>query len=244
MKEMRKFRYLNNKGVMYLENGLYNDADKYFTKASEILSLSMSLKVRIADLIDLSYTRGVEDGTFQTVSEAYVEKSRTPSEVSTMTSEDFHSFENFNQTRRQQKDSSNNVIGRPYWLTDHEKTPTHSFISLLCIILYNLGLCYHRQGLVAGVSFRHRELHLGRAIQVYNIIQTMARNYRIPAPVLFLSLHNMSQIYHVNGDPKTGYNLSAEVSNILRILHNGKDGYEKVLLGMISLQPWAFASAA
>jgi hypothetical protein len=79
---------------------------------------------------------------------------------------------------------------------------------------------------------------------VYNIIQTMAKNYRMPAPVLFLSLHNMSQIYHVNGDPKTGYNLSSEVSNILRILHNGKDGYEKVLLGMISLQPWAFASAA
>jgi hypothetical protein len=232
---------------MYLENGLYEDADNYFKKAIEILSRSMNLKISLDALIDPLQTckKQCSCDSFEYPSlDSSVSKSHATSDVFDMPSELHHSLENSSQSGRKQIDSRNDVIGRPYWLTDHKKTPTHSFVSLLCIILYNHGLCYHRQGVSAGISFRHSKLHLGRAFQVYKLIQSMARNHRIPAPVLFLSLHNMSQIYHGNGDPKMGYVLSSQVSNILRILHDGKGGYERVLLGMISLQPWAFASAA
>eukprot|EP00545_Synedropsis_sp_CCMP1620_P003663 CAMPEP_0119006126 /NCGR_PEP_ID=MMETSP1176-20130426/2125_1 /TAXON_ID=265551 /ORGANISM="Synedropsis recta cf, Strain CCMP1620" /LENGTH=276 /DNA_ID=CAMNT_0006958013 /DNA_START=83 /DNA_END=913 /DNA_ORIENTATION=+ len=138
-------------------------------------------------------------------------------------------------------ESANYVIGRPWWLTEGHMS-SRSVVSLSSILLYNLGLNYHLQGLLDKKAAVESKMNLKRAMGVYQMAQRLA--WKAPGPILLLSLHNMSQIHFHRGNDRHGHALSREVCKILRVLHVGIDGYEKYYLRMLSLQSRILAPAA
>jgi hypothetical protein len=137
--------------------------------------------------------------------------------------------------------SASYVIGRPWWLTE-ENMRGHSMVSLSSILLYNLALNYHLQGLLDQKPIQKSKLNLNRAMGVYEMAQRLA--WKAPSPILLLSLHNMSQIHFHRENHAQGNALSREVCKILRVLHVGIDGYEKYYLRMLSLKSRMLAPAA
>lgn len=144
-------------------------------------------------------------------------------------------------TSRDEATSASYVIGRPWWLTEGNMR-SHSVVSLSSILLYNLALNYHLQGLLDQKPIEKSKLNLNRAMGVYEMAQRLA--WKAPGPILLLSLHNMSQIHFHRGNHTQGNALSREVCKILRVLHVGIDGYEKYYLRMLSLQSRMLAPAA
>ena len=122
--------------------------------------------------------------------------------------------------------------------SDHDDSQQHTVTAV--IVLYNLALSFHLEGILH--STVNRRGCLDKALSVYTIATKLAMRANLYSTILLVTLHNMGQIQQELFGNHNAQQLTGIMSQVLRLINN--TGYEISMVHLLATPSVDLAPAA
>lgn len=237
--------FLNNKGVVFLDNERFEEAVDYFKTASSMIRNVITThrnRIRSTKSSSCGGRTATSASLLPTKKTARAEEDTVRKCVSPLRQEGAPTW-----CRKKRRRSSyvsaratlhvpetSYCLGRPLWVqhsSQSQEEQTHhavDLISLSATLLYNLGLCFHMVALRKR-STQAAKLVYERALEFYKMTIDLLMNAGLPrrisnnsrmraSPIIIVSLHNIVQVYNSTQNHKAATRYRNQLSQALRLM--------------------------